>query len=57
MGEALANVYWPDRNRTVGDTLLRYGLDLASRAGGNMMREYWPVVVKRMSHPSASGHN
>ncbi len=57
MGEALANVYWPDRNRTVGDTLLRYGLDLASRAGGNMLREYWPVVVKRMSHPSASGHD
>jgi hypothetical protein len=57
LGEALANVYWPDRNRTVGDTLLRYGLDLASRAGGNMLREYWPVVVKRMSHPSASGHN
>ncbi|MFZ0564159.1 MAG: hypothetical protein WBD45_20555 [Terriglobales bacterium] len=57
MAEALANVYWPDRNRTVGDTLLRYGLDLASRAGGNMLREYWPVVVKRMSHSSASGHN
>jgi hypothetical protein len=57
MGEALANVYWPDRNRTVGDTLFRYGLDLASRAGGNMLREYWPVVVKKMSHSSAPGHN
>jgi hypothetical protein len=57
MGEALANVYWPDRNRTVGDTLLRYGLDLASRAGGNMLREYWPVVVGKMSHSSGSKHN
>ncbi len=27
----------------VGDTLFRYGLDLASQAGGNMLREYWPV--------------
>jgi hypothetical protein len=47
LGEALANAYWPDRNRTVGDTLLRYGLDLATRAGGNMLREYWPVVQRR----------
>ena len=51
MAEGLANVYWPDRNRTVGDTLLRYGLDLAGRAGGNMLREYFPVLVGKISHP------
>ncbi len=59
MAEGLANVYWPDRNRTVGDTLFRYGLDLASRAGGNMLREYWPVFLAKISHaprPTA-GHN
>ncbi len=58
MAEALANVYWPDRNRTVGDTLFRYGLDLASRAGGNMLREYWPVLLAKISHTRqpASGH-
>ncbi|MGA9527965.1 MAG: hypothetical protein WBS24_07615 [Terriglobales bacterium] len=50
LGESLANVYWPDRNRTVGDTLFRYGLDLASRAAGNMFREYWPVVAAKMRH-------
>jgi hypothetical protein len=50
LGESLANVYWPDRNRTVGDTLFRYGLDLASRAAGNMFREYWPVVSAKMQH-------
>ncbi len=56
MSEALANVYYPDRNRTVGDTLLRYGLDLASRMGGNMLREYWPTVLNKMSHtPRANG--
>ncbi len=49
MAEGLANVYWPDRNRTVGDTLFRYGLDLASRATGNMLREYFPVLVEKMS--------
>ena len=56
MGEGLANVYWPDQNRTVGDTFLRYGLDLATRAGGNMLREYWPVFygkVRRAPRPIA----
>jgi hypothetical protein len=59
MAEGLANVYWPDRNRTVGDTLFRYGLDLASRAGGNMLREYWPVLLGKISHaprPTAGGN-
>jgi len=50
MAEGLANVYWPDRNRTAGDTLYRYGLDLATRAGGNMLREYWPVFYSKMHH-------
>jgi hypothetical protein len=59
MAEGLANVYWPDQNRTVGDTLFRYGLDLASRAGGNMLREYWPVLLAKISHaprPAAGGN-
>jgi hypothetical protein len=59
MAEGLANVYWPDRNRTVGDTFFRFGLDLATKAGGNMLREYWPVFYGKITHaprPSA-GHN
>jgi hypothetical protein len=59
MAEGLANIYWPDRNRTVGDTFLRYGLDLATRAGGNMLREYFPVFYGKVRHaprPTA-GHN
>ena len=58
MAEGLANVYWPEQNRTVGDTFLRYGIDLATRAGGNMLREYWPVFVGKISHQNASaaGH-
>jgi len=59
MAEGLANVYWPDRNRTSGDTLFRYGLDLATRAGGNMLREYWPVFYGKINHTSrqTAGHN
>ncbi len=58
MAEGLANVYWPDRNRTVGDTFLRFGLDIATRAGGNMLREYWPVFYGKINHGSrpAAGH-
>jgi len=54
LAEGLANVYWPDRNRTVGDTFMRYGIDLAVQAGGNMLREYWPVVYRKLSHSASS---
>jgi hypothetical protein len=50
LAEGLANVYWPDRNRTVGDTFLRYGFDIATRAGGNMLREYWPTFYRKITH-------
>jgi hypothetical protein len=53
LGEGLANAYWPQRNRTVGDTLFRYGIDLAERAGGNMFRDYWPVIVARLGRAAA----
>ena len=57
LAEGLATVYYPDRNRTVGDTFLRYGVDLASRASGNMFREYWPILLKKISHPPKPAHN
>jgi hypothetical protein len=37
---------------------MRYGLDLATRAGGNMLREYWPVFYGKI-HPAkrpGAGH-
>jgi hypothetical protein len=54
LGEGLANVYWPDRNRTVGDTFFRYGIDIATKAGGNMLREYWPVVYRKLGHSGSA---
>jgi hypothetical protein len=54
LAEGLANAYWPDRNRTVGDTLFRYGLDLAAKAGGNMLREYFPVFYAKVRHARPS---
>jgi hypothetical protein len=48
MAEGLANVYWPEEERTASKTLERYGLDLATRAGFNMFRNYWPVFFKKL---------
>jgi hypothetical protein len=59
MAEGLANVYWPEEERTAPKTLERYGLDLATRAGSNMFRNYWPVFFKKLRRaPHSSGtHN
>jgi hypothetical protein len=54
LSEGLANAYWPDRNRTVGDTLLRYGIDLGERMAGNIFRDYWPVISAKVSRAATS---
>ena len=59
MAEGLANAYYPDQNRTAGSTLTRYGVDLAWRFGGNLLRQYWPALNRRLrlvpeSQPSGS---
>lgn len=57
MAEGLANAYWPEQDRTAGQTFRRYGFDLASRAGGNLLRNYWPVFFKKLRrspHSSAA---
>lgn len=48
LSEGLANAYWPEQDRTAGQTLQRYGIDLAVRFGGNMLREYWPVFFRKV---------
>lgn len=48
MSEGLANTYYPDADRNVGSTFTRYATDLASRFGGNMLRQYWPTINKKL---------
>jgi hypothetical protein len=48
MGEGLANAYYPDENRTVGGTFTRYASDLGWRFAGNMLRQYWPSINKKL---------
>ena len=48
MGEGLANSYYPDENRTVGSTFTRYASDLGWRFGGNLLRQYWPSINRKL---------
>ena len=48
MAEGLANAYYPDKNRTASSTLTRYGVDLGWRFGGNLLRQYWPTLNRRL---------
>lgn len=48
MSEGLANAYWPENERSAGQTLKRYGYDLAGRAGANLLRNYWPVFFRKL---------
>ena len=47
-GEALANTYYPEGNRDVSSTFIRYGSDLGWKFGGNFIRQYWPKINRRL---------
>jgi hypothetical protein len=46
--EALANTYFPDADRTFERTMTRYGSDIAWKFAGNVARQYWPVINKKL---------
>jgi hypothetical protein len=48
MGEALANAYYPEQNRTAGSSLTRYASDLGWKFGGNLLRQYWPTINRKL---------
>ncbi|HXZ80902.1 MAG TPA: hypothetical protein VEG30_13310 [Terriglobales bacterium] len=50
MASGLANSYLPENERTVGRTFSRYGVLLATHAGANLMKEYWPTLFKSLTH-------
>jgi hypothetical protein len=47
-GEALANTYYPEGSRGVGDTFIRYSADLGWRFAGHLMKQYWPSINKKL---------
>jgi hypothetical protein len=46
--QGLANTYLPDAERTTGQTFERFGIQLAVIAGGNVVKEFWPVIFKTL---------
>jgi hypothetical protein len=53
-GEGLANTYYPEDSRTVGDTFARYGADLGWTFGGHLLKQYWPQINKKLHLMPAS---
>jgi hypothetical protein len=47
-GEALANTYFPEGNRGISDTFIRYASDLGWRFAGNLLRQYWPNINRKL---------
>jgi hypothetical protein len=47
-GETLANAYYPQGSRRVSDTLVRYAADMGWRLGGNLLRQYWPRINRKL---------
>jgi hypothetical protein len=47
-GEGLANTYLPMQDRTLGNTFVRYTSDIGLRVAGNVLRQYWPTLSKRL---------
>jgi hypothetical protein len=48
--EGLATAYYPDGNNGVGDVFIRYTGDIGWQFGGNLLRQYWPTINRRL-HP------
>lgn len=46
--EALATTYFPEGNRGVSDVFIRYAADLGWRLGGNLLRQYWPSINRKL---------
>jgi len=47
-GEALANTYFPEGSRGISSTMIRYSSDLGWRFAGNLLRQYWPSINKKL---------
>lgn len=52
--EGLANAYYPDSFRTAGNTFSRFGYDMAGNAAGNLLRQYWPRINRKLMTPKSA---
>jgi len=47
---ALSNTYYPESDRTVGQTMGRSGLSLLYGSAGGLVSEFWPDIQRKMFH-------
>jgi hypothetical protein len=47
---AISNLYYPSLNRTVGNTLEKFGINVVSDASFNVLREFWPDMKHKVLH-------
>jgi hypothetical protein len=45
----ISNAYYPD-GRTAGDNLNRLGVQIGLDAAGNILKEFWPDLHRKLSH-------
>jgi len=52
----IANLYYPADSRTLGYTMQKFSVQLASRALFNTLIEFWPDVRRKLSHQAEPGN-
>ena len=50
MAAAIANLYYPPDNRSVGNTFEKFAVNVVSDAGFNVLKEFWPDMRRKMFH-------
>ena len=48
LAASLSNVYYPDSQRTVQNTTQKWGVSIASDAGFNVLKEFWPDIRRKI---------
>jgi len=51
VAEGIANSYLPPEERTASKTFERAGGRFAFGVGSTLLKEYWPVIMKKFGHP------
>ena len=50
MGAAVSAAYYPADNRTFGDTITKFGIQVIADSGYNVLKEFWPDIQKKWLH-------
>lgn len=48
LAESLANSYLPAKEQTTGKTFERYGWRIGANTASNVLKEYWPSIVRNL---------